>query len=86
MPRISEFFGIYIYMYFGDHTPPHFHAYYGEYDALISIEDLRIIRGKLPPRAYGLVVEWAMEHKEELMQNWNKAIASEPLSNIKPLR
>ena len=73
-------------MYFGDHSPPHFHAYYGEYDALIAIEDLRIIRGKLPPRVYGLVVEWAMGHKEELMQNWSKAVLSQPLANIRPLK
>jgi hypothetical protein len=26
MPRISEFFGIVIAMYYNDHVPPHFHA------------------------------------------------------------
>ncbi|MHC4473302.1 MAG: DUF4160 domain-containing protein, partial [Planctomycetota bacterium] len=30
MPRISEFFGIAVYMYFDDHSPPHFHARYAE--------------------------------------------------------
>ncbi|WP_407635395.1 DUF4160 domain-containing protein [Marinobacter nauticus] len=29
MPTISEFFGILIRMYYDDHNPPHFHAYYG---------------------------------------------------------
>jgi hypothetical protein len=28
LPKISEFFGIDIYMYFEDHPPPHFHAQY----------------------------------------------------------
>jgi hypothetical protein len=27
MPRISEFFGIAIYMYYRDHAPPHFHPF-----------------------------------------------------------
>ena len=42
MPRISEFFGILIYMYFEDHAPPHFHAFYGKDEALISIADFHI--------------------------------------------
>ena len=28
MPRLSEFYGIAIYMYWQDHAPPHFHAFY----------------------------------------------------------
>ena len=59
MPRISEFFGISIYIYFEDHPPPHFHARYAEFEALIRIDDFRVLRGSLPPRALGLVVEWA---------------------------
>lgn len=30
VPRLSEFYGIVIYMYFSDHNPPHFHAIYGK--------------------------------------------------------
>ena len=37
MPTISRFYGILIQMYFGDHVPPHFHALYAEYEALIDI-------------------------------------------------
>jgi hypothetical protein len=33
MPRISEFFGVLIYMYYNDHAPPHFHAEYGGREA-----------------------------------------------------
>ena len=43
MPEISRFFGIVIKMYFNDHTPPHFHAEYGEYTAELSIETLEIL-------------------------------------------
>ena len=70
MPRISEFYGIVIWMYWKDHNPPHFHAQYGEYEILIKIEDLSVYAGWLPSRAFGLVMEWTSLHQQELMQNW----------------
>jgi len=59
MPEICRFFGIVIKMHFGDHLPPHFHAEYGEHQAVIDIRTLVVIGGYLPPRALGLVIEWA---------------------------
>jgi hypothetical protein len=70
MPVISSFYGILVKMYFGDHVPPHFHAEYAEFSAQITIRDLGILEGYLPPKALGLVVEWASMHREELMDNW----------------
>ena len=43
MPQISRFFGIIIAMYYDDHNPPHFHAKYGDEEALISIRDFSVI-------------------------------------------
>jgi len=37
MPVISRFFGIIITMYWNDHNPPHFHAQYGEHEAIIGL-------------------------------------------------
>jgi hypothetical protein len=85
MPEISRFFGIIIHMFFDDHNPPHFHASYAEHEALISIEDFKIIKGSLPPRAYGLVVEWALIHKDELQKNWQAAVELHDFNKIKPL-
>ena len=59
MPEISRFFGIVILMFYNDHSPPHFHARYGEHRATIAIEPLAVLTGLLPPRALGLVMEWA---------------------------
>jgi hypothetical protein len=88
MPVISSFYGILIKMYFGDHVPPHFHAEYGEYSAQISIRDLGIIEGYLPPKALGLVAEWASIHKAELMENWKSLSeeASGTFKKIEPLK
>ena len=85
MPKISEFFGIAIYMYFDDHPPPHFHARYAGFEAVIRIDDLRVERGELPPRALGLVVEWATLHRAELAEAWRQAEAAQPVSKIEPL-
>ncbi|HEY2955502.1 MAG TPA: DUF4160 domain-containing protein [Candidatus Eisenbacteria bacterium] len=86
MPEVSRFFGIVISMYFDDHWPPHFHARYGESDAVIAIESLGTLRGALPGRARDLVVEWATEHRDELMANWARARDRKPLRKIAPLR
>ena len=85
MPEISRFFGIIIRMYFHDHAPAHFHAIYGNDEVLIEIETLRVYRGRLPPRALGLVMEWAASHPVELRQDWQRAQAGEVLAPIEPL-
>lgn len=57
MPELSRFLGIVIRMFYGDHGPPHFHAVYDKYEASFCIETLEVIKGNLPPRVKGLVIE-----------------------------
>jgi hypothetical protein len=85
MPTISRFFGIVIRMYFDDHGTPHFHAHYGADAVKIEIDTMRVVEGRLPRRALGLVMEWAIEHREELLVNWRLADAHQPLLPIPPL-
>jgi Domain of unknown function (DUF4160) len=85
MPEISRFLGIVIYMYFNEHNPPHFHAQYNDYKATISIQSFGIIEGKLPSRVLSLVVEWAQEHQEELINDWNSIKETGKYEKIKPL-
>ncbi|MCX5862284.1 MAG: DUF4160 domain-containing protein [Deltaproteobacteria bacterium] len=85
MPEISRFYGIIIAMYFEDHNPPHFHARYGKDGVVIEIRTLRVLEGQIPPRALGLVVEWASQHREELLRNWEYAGQTKPLGAIPPL-
>ena len=86
MPEISRFYGIVIKMFFDDHNPPHFHSLYGEYEVLIDINTFAVFAGHLPPRALGLVIEWATLHQDELLSNWGRAQGQEPLSKIEPLK
>ena len=87
MPELSRFFGIVIKMFINDHNPPpHFHASYGEQVALIDINALSVFAGRLPPRALGLVIEWATAHQQELLDNWDRAQQHRPLMKIAPLQ
>lgn len=85
MPTISRFYGILIQMYYDDHNPAHFHAIYGEYKAVISIQDLAILEGDLPPKAVGLIMEWGRTHKEDLLKDWDLAREKKSLFPIEPL-
>ncbi len=86
MPVVSSFYGIVIYFFFEDHNPPHFHAKYGEDEALVDIQTLGIVRGSLPSKAHGLVIEWATMHKPELMKDWELAKANKLPEKIEPLK
>jgi hypothetical protein len=70
MPQVSRFYGIVIYMYCGDHPPPHFHAHYGRHRAQVQIDPLGLLAGQLPPRILAMVVEWAALHRDQLLANW----------------
>jgi hypothetical protein len=85
MPELSRFFGIVVRMFYSDHEPAHFHAIYGEYEALIEVETLSIFRGSLPRRALALVLEWAALHRAELRDDWQRARNGETLKAIAPL-
>ena len=72
-------------MFYRDHNPPHFHAFYGDFEALMDIEKNELISGQLPPRVLGLVTEWAALHQKELMENWERARRQDSLLSIAPL-
>ncbi len=86
MPEISRFYGIIIQMLFDDHNPPHFHVEYNEFKAIISIKDLYMMKGDLPPKALGLVMEWAKSHQDELIKEWDLARERKQLFKIEPLK
>ena len=85
MPEISRFYGIIIYMYMNEHNPPHFHVWYEEYKAIITIND-GVITGSLPRRALNMVYDWLDLHKEELLANWERLKELESPIKIEPLK
>ena len=85
MPLIALFYGIRVTMYYDDHNPPHFHAEYNGYSALIEISKARVIKGNLPSRQLKLILAWCVLHQDELMQNWELAKDDKELNKINPL-
>jgi hypothetical protein len=85
MPEISRFLGIIIAMYYNDHSPPHFHARYGENEIRVNIENGEIMSGTFPRRAQRLVLEWLELHRNEILDDWNLAQERKPLNKIEPL-
>ena len=72
-------------MFWSDHAPPHFHALYAEFEVLINIGTLEVIRGRLPRRAQELVREWATQHRDELMEDWKLCETKQRPKKIAPL-
>ena len=72
-------------MYWRDHPPAHFHAVYGDEEALIVIEDGRVYAGSLPPRALRMIAEWRRLHLDELHQAWALTCRREDPGTIEPL-
>lgn len=85
MPEISRFLGIIIRMFWNEHNPPHFHAEYGVHKAEIDIKNLALLKGFLPPRILGMVIEWAEIHQNELLENWNAMRTTKNYTKIPPL-
>ena len=85
MPEISRLYGIIIYMYMSEHNPPHFHVWYEDYKAIITITD-GVVTGSLPRRALNLVYEWLDLHKDELLDNWRRLSNYESPMKIEPLK
>jgi hypothetical protein len=86
VPTISTFYGITIQMFWSDHPPPHFHVVYGGEEAFIDIRTLSVVRGSLSHRVLALTLEWASQHRQELMENWNLCATNQKPKQIRPLK
>ena len=84
MPEISRFLGIVIRMYYREHSPPRFHARYGDFEITVEIETGRVV-GRFPPRALRHVLEWRVLEREALAEDWALAAIGKPLHLIPPL-
>jgi len=82
MPTIAYFLGIAVSMYYRDHNPPHIHVLYQGYEALIAIDDARVLSGKLPPTAMLVVRRWVTLRRDALLDNWERARTHAPLERI----
>ena len=73
-------------MLYAEHGVPHFHARYGTDEVVVGIQDLTLLSGSLPPRALGMVLEWATRNREALEEDWGLLRNSQPPRPIPPLQ
>jgi hypothetical protein len=71
-------------MYFYDHEPPHLHLRGRGFSAAIALPDGELLAGRLSPHLEAVVVSWIREEMVNLMENWRRAQAGEPLLQLKP--
>ena len=71
MPTFFIIEGVKICLFFDDHNPPHFHALFAEYEAVIEIKTLRILKGDLPRNKKQKILKWASLNEVELIEIWD---------------
>lgn len=89
MPELCRFFGIVIRMFSepgAPHQVPHFHAYYQNEIAVLSIHPVELLAGALPRRPQRLVEAWAELHQEELLADWKLLHSGRAAMPIEPLK
>lgn len=71
MPTLAMFDGIKIWMYWYDHSPPHFHVETAGYLAQLEIRTGRLMRGRLDAKTGRKVEAWRKRSQLELMAAWD---------------
>ena len=83
MPRVALLPGrLRVCQFHNDHDPPHFHVQHSGGDTLITIADLRILRGALSTTNLRTVRDWALAHHAALALNWVLARAGLEIQDI----
>jgi hypothetical protein len=67
MPTVKTIDKIKIDVYSREHSPPHFHAKYAEFEELIKIESLETYAGRIPRMQRKKVTDWAADNKQFLL-------------------
>jgi Domain of unknown function (DUF4160) len=70
MPEIARVSGIRICVFSRDHLPPHFHAFFGEHEALISIREGTVINGELPRRKLRETLEYLDGNRVDILETF----------------
>ena len=80
MGKLHQIGKVIIRVYANDHLPPHFHAIAPDFEALIEIETLAIIRGSLSRQATKSVMAWASANRGLIVAEWNRINSRFPIA------
>lgn len=70
MSRIETLKGVKIHIYSNDHVPPHIHAIYGEYEILVDIRTVEILKGVLPKNKKKIAISYVRENQDDLLDTF----------------
>ena len=82
MPTVAVVDGIKVLVYGNDHGLPHFHVLAAEYRAVIDIETMELIRGRLPRAKLRKVLVWAESRRAGLLEAWDLARSGQPVKRV----
>ncbi len=86
MKVISEFYGVKILMEEQiKYINPIFHASYGDFHGSFLAKELKMYKGFLPQKITSLVLEWAYNHRDEILENYLRVLKNEGIKEIEPL-
>ena len=85
MPVLCKFYGIVIRMLCVRELGARFHAIYEQSELVVQIKPLRIVAGDAPGRVRAMVLEWAVQHQQELLVAWYRCSHALPPQQIAPL-
>lgn len=71
MGKLANFGNLRVVVQGRDHNPPHFHVKGPDINALVGIDPVTVIRGKLPSTVWPEIRDWAIAHRSELVATWN---------------
>jgi hypothetical protein len=89
MPAMSMFYGLVVYMYYHDnkqHKLPHIHVRYQDKEVIVAVPDGFVLEGDFPSSKLKLLFAWVELHQDELMADWQLAVAGQQLYKIEPLK
>ena len=82
MPVVAIVDGVKIMLYANEHPPAHFHAKIAEFQAVVDIDSVTIVAGRLPPVQARSVLAWAATRQDRLRQAFVAAMAHEKVGPI----
>jgi hypothetical protein len=66
-------------VYANDHLPPHFHILNPDFEALVEIRTLTILRGEIDGSSGREALEWAKDNISVIRDEWNRVNPRWPL-------
>jgi hypothetical protein len=82
VPVVAIVDGVRIMFYANEHPPAHFHAKIAEFQAVVDIDRVTIVAGRLPPAQTRSVLAWAASRQDRLRSTFAAAMAHEKVGPI----